>query len=54
VSKRLPRTDEQVIIAVKEYWKTLTPEKCSQFIDRLCDVAPKVVDRNGEWVTTQQ
>jgi len=54
VSKRLPRTIEQVIIAVKEYWKTLTPEKCSQFIDRLCEVVPKVVEKNGEWVTPQQ
>jgi hypothetical protein len=38
VAKRLPKTIGQVVIAVKEYWKTLTPEKCSEFIDKLCDV----------------
>jgi transposase len=38
VSKRLPKTIGQVVIAVKEYWNTLTPEKCSEFIDKLCDV----------------
>jgi hypothetical protein len=39
VAKRLPKTIGQVVVAVKEYWKTLTPEKCSEFIDRLVDVS---------------
>ena len=38
VAKRLPKTIGQVVVAVKEYWKTLTPEKCSEFIDKLVDV----------------
>ena len=38
VAKRLPKTIGQVVVAVKEYWKTLTPEKCSTFIDKLVDV----------------
>ena len=50
VAKRLPKTIEHVVIAIKEYWKTLTPDKCSQFIDKLADVVPKVVEKNGEWV----
>lgn len=51
MSKRLPKTIDQVVIAIKEYWKTLTPEKCSQFIDRLVDLVPKVIEKNGEWTT---
>jgi transposase len=39
VAKRLPKTIGQVVVAVKEYWKTLTPEKCSEFIDKLVDVS---------------
>lgn len=51
VAKRLPKTIGQVVVAVKEYWKTLTPEKCSEFIDKLVDVVPKVLDKKGEWVS---
>lgn len=51
VSKRLPKTIGQVVVAVKDYWKTLTPEKCSEFIDKLVDIVPKVLDRTGEWVS---
>lgn len=51
VSKRLPKTLGQVVIAVKDYWKTLTPEKCSEFIDKLCNIVPRVLEKNGEWVS---
>lgn len=51
VAKRLPKTIGQVVVAVKEYWKTLTPEKCSEFIDKLVDVVPKVLEKKGEWVS---
>lgn len=51
VAKRLPKTLGQVIVAVKDYWKTLTPEKCSEFIDKLTNVVPKVLEKNGEWVS---
>ncbi|CAF0956458.1 unnamed protein product [Brachionus calyciflorus] len=51
VSKRLPKTLGQVVVAVKDYWKTLTPEKCSEFIDKLCNIVPKVLEKNGEWVS---
>lgn len=51
VAKRLPKTIGQVVVAVKEYWKTLTPEKCSEFIDKLVDVVPKVIEKNGEWIS---
>lgn len=51
VAKRLPKTLGQVIVAVKDYWKTLTPEKCSEFIDKLTTVVPKVLEKNGEWVS---
>jgi len=43
VAKRLPKTIGQVVVAVKEYWKTLTPEKCSEFIDKLVDVRNTLV-----------
>jgi len=51
VSKRLPKTIGQVVVAVKDYWKTLTPEKCSEFIDKLVDIVPKVLEKQGEWVS---
>ena len=45
VAKRLPKTIGQVVVAVKDYWKTLTPEKCSEFIDKLVEVSKKFVER---------
>jgi hypothetical protein len=47
----LPKSIEQVVIAVKDYWQTLTPEKCSQFIDKLTEIVPRVIEKNGEWIS---
>ena len=42
-----PRTAVELESAIKEFWLTVTPEKCRKYISHLTKVLPKVVERNG-------
>ena len=32
---------------IKEFWKTLTPEKCTRYINHLHRVIPVVIEKQG-------
>ena len=36
-------------IAVSEFWLTITPEKCSNYIEHLQEVMLAVIARGGVW-----
>jgi transposase len=42
-----PRTKEELINGIKEFWATLTPEKCGRYIHHLYKVVPAVIAREG-------
>ena len=42
-----PRTKEQLITGIKDFWATLSPEICSRYIDHLYKVVPAVISRSG-------
>lgn len=43
-----PRNLGQLKSGIKEFWKTLTPEKCARYIAHLKKVIPKVIEVQGK------
>ena len=43
-----PKTVPELKEGIKHFWKTLTPQVCSKYIDHLRKVVPKVIEVNGE------
>ena len=43
------RTMRELKIDVSEFWLTITPEKCSNYIDHLQEVMLAVIARGGGW-----
>ena len=42
-----PKTVPELNQGIKEFWKTLTPQVCTKYIDHLLKVVPKVIEVNG-------
>ena len=42
-----PRTVPELKEGIKRFWKTLTPQLCSKYIDHLQKVVPKVIKVDG-------
>ena len=42
-----PRTTVELKQGIKEFWKTLTPQVCSKYVNHLRKVVPKVIEVNG-------
>ncbi|KAK3106153.1 hypothetical protein FSP39_013781 [Pinctada imbricata] len=47
IGKRVPRTKEQLISTIFQFWSELTPLKCQKYIDHVYKVAPVCVLMNG-------
>ena len=43
-----PRTKDELVNGIRQYWKELTAEKCARFIDHIHKVIPKVILNNGD------
>ena len=42
-----PTTKEELIQGIKQFWETVTVEKCNKYINHLRKVLPKVIELNG-------
>ena len=42
-----PRNATQLKDGIKQFWETLTPQSCQNYINHLRKVVPKVVEVNG-------
>ena len=42
-----PRTKDQLISGIHEFWETVTIEKCRKYVGHLKKVVPKVIEMNG-------
>ena len=42
-----PTTKQQLVDGIKEFWDTLTINKCLKYINHLKKVLPKVIELNG-------
>ena len=43
-----PKTKDQLVDGIRQYWETLTVEKCRTFIDHIHKVLPVIVLNSGE------
>ena len=43
-----PRTKEQLVDGIKEFWATVDSDKCRKYIRHLRKVIPAVINLNGE------
>ena len=43
-----PRTKDELVNGIKQYWRGLTAAKCARFIDHIHKVMPKVILNNGD------
>ena len=43
-----PQNKEELFQGIKTFWGTVTPEKCSKYINHLRKVIPRVLEVNGE------
>ena len=43
-----PRTKEELIDGIKEFWSTVDAAKCTKYIRHLRKVIPKVIDVHGD------
>ena len=43
-----PRTKEELLSGIQQFWATVTPAKCCKYIDHLRKVIPKVIEVKGE------
>lgn len=43
-----PQNKEELFAGIQQFWATMTPEKCSRYIDHLKKVLPRVLEVNGE------
>ena len=42
-----PRTKEELIDGIKEFWDSVTVTKCLKYINHLKEILPKVIELNG-------
>ena len=42
-----PKTKEELVTGIKDFWKTVTPHMCNKYIDHLFKVVPAVISRRG-------
>jgi len=42
-----PTTKEELIDGIKQFWETVTVDKCNKYINHLRKVLPKVIEVNG-------
>lgn len=47
-SRVKPRCKDELLAGIKQYWATVTPEKCRKYIGHIQRVLPAVVERNGK------
>ena len=43
-----PKTKEELIEGIKDFWKTVNQEKCAKYIRHLRKVIPKIIEVHGE------
>ena len=43
-----PKTQGELVAAIKLFWATLTPERCCRYIDKIYQVIPAVVEARGD------
>ena len=43
-----PKTKEELTVGIKEFWRPVTPAKCTKYIGHMHKVLPKIIDQNGE------
>ena len=43
-----PKTKEQLISGISEFWRSVTVDKCRKYIDHLQKVIPKIIEVSGE------
>ena len=43
-----PRTKNELVSGIRQYWTGLTAEKCDRFIDHIHKAIPKVILNNGD------
>lgn len=42
-----PQNKEELFQGIKTFWATVTPEKCSRYVDHLKKVIPRVLEVNS-------
>ena len=42
-----PKNMHELWMGIKEFWKTMTPEVCKQYVGHLRKVIPKVIEVDG-------
>ena len=42
-----PKTKQELITGIEQFWETVTGEKCRKYIRHLQKVIPKVIELNG-------
>ena len=42
-----PRTQQELIRGIEDYWGSVTPYSCNRYINHLYRVVPKVVEKGG-------
>ena len=43
-----PKRKEELVDGIKEFWKTVTIQKCTKYIRHVRKVIPKVIEVGGE------
>ena len=43
-----PRTKEQLVRGIQEFWATVDKEKCQKYIRHLRKVIPRIIELNGD------
>lgn len=43
-----PRTKEQLVRGIQEFWATVDKEKCQKYIHHLRKVIPRIIELNGD------
>lgn len=43
-----PRTKDELVDGISNFWETVTVEKCNRYINHLNKVIPRVIELNGE------
>ena len=47
VRRQRPTTKQELVDAIRNFWNTMTAQKCSKYIDHLHKVLPEVVRVEG-------
>ena len=42
-----PKTKDELVSGIGEFWDTVTVEKCTKYINHLKKVIPKVIELHG-------